>query len=197
MEEEIATHSSTLAWAIPWTQDSPWGHEESDTPEHSTEQRSAERLNTLTRDHGCTEQVLWCWTLVLCPLRRCLSFPSSAHISPPCPLVFNSLDMSRSVSVTTAGQCRLAPLIQVILDCSHLYDYAVKLLFKLRSCEYSGLDLWKLLAARPSLERGSSPCPGALGFLLRFQKARGAPSCVDNKRWGPSLAVRRDAPSLP
>ena len=112
-------------------------------------------------------------------------------------LVFNSLDMSRSVSVTTAGQCRLAPLIQVILDCSHLYDYAVKLLFKLHSCEYSALDLWKLLAARPSLERGSSPRPGALGFLLLFQKARGAPSCLDNKRSGPSLAVRRDAPSLP
>ncbi|XP_072496336.1 huntingtin-interacting protein 1 isoform X2 [Notamacropus eugenii] len=48
--------------------------------------------------------------------------------------VFSSLDMSRSVSVTTAGQCRLAPLIQVILDCSHLYDYTVKLLFKLHSC---------------------------------------------------------------
>uniref|UniRef100_A0ABM5EMZ1 Huntingtin-interacting protein 1 isoform X1 n=1 Tax=Pogona vitticeps TaxID=103695 RepID=A0ABM5EMZ1_9SAUR len=48
--------------------------------------------------------------------------------------VFGSLDMSRSVSVTAAGQCRLAPLIQVILDCSHLYDYTVKLLFKLHSC---------------------------------------------------------------
>uniref|UniRef100_A0A2K6AIP2 Huntingtin interacting protein 1 n=1 Tax=Mandrillus leucophaeus TaxID=9568 RepID=A0A2K6AIP2_MANLE len=48
--------------------------------------------------------------------------------------MFNSLDMSRSVSVTAAGQCRLAPLIQVILDCSHLYDYTVKLLFKLHSC---------------------------------------------------------------
>ncbi|KAI1893698.1 hypothetical protein AGOR_G00126370 [Albula goreensis] len=48
--------------------------------------------------------------------------------------VFSSLDMSRSVSVTAAGQCRLAPLIQVILDCSHLYDYSVKLLFKLHSC---------------------------------------------------------------
>nr|XP_005986931.1 PREDICTED: huntingtin-interacting protein 1 [Latimeria chalumnae] len=48
--------------------------------------------------------------------------------------VFSSLDMSRSVSVTSAGQCRLAPLIQVILDCSHLYDYTVKLLFKLHSC---------------------------------------------------------------
>lgn len=51
------------------------------------------------------------------------------------PAVFSSLDMSRSVSVTAAGQCRLAPLIQVILDCSHLYDYTVKLLFKLHSCE--------------------------------------------------------------
>uniref|UniRef100_A0A8C5GRT3 Huntingtin-interacting protein 1-related protein n=1 Tax=Gouania willdenowi TaxID=441366 RepID=A0A8C5GRT3_GOUWI len=49
--------------------------------------------------------------------------------------VFSSLDMSRSVSVTAAGQCRLAPLIQVILDCSHLYDYTVKLLFKLHSCK--------------------------------------------------------------
>ncbi|KAL7401400.1 hypothetical protein ABVT39_027509 [Epinephelus coioides] len=48
--------------------------------------------------------------------------------------VFSSLDMSRSVSVTAAGQCRLAPLIQVILDSSHLYDYTVKLLFKLHSC---------------------------------------------------------------
>lgn len=52
-----------------------------------------------------------------------------------CVPVFSSLDMSRSVSVTAAGQCRLAPLIQVILDCSHLYDYTVKLLFKLHSCE--------------------------------------------------------------
>lgn len=48
--------------------------------------------------------------------------------------VFSSLDMSRSVSVTAAGQCRLAPLIQVILDSSHLYDYTVKLLFRLHSC---------------------------------------------------------------
>uniref|UniRef100_A0A8C7JMF0 Huntingtin-interacting protein 1-related protein n=1 Tax=Oncorhynchus kisutch TaxID=8019 RepID=A0A8C7JMF0_ONCKI len=50
------------------------------------------------------------------------------------PQLFSSLDMSRSVSVTAAGQCRLAPLIQVILDSSHLYDYTVKLLFKLHSC---------------------------------------------------------------
>ena len=36
-EKEIATHSSTLAWKIPWTEslvgNSPWGHKESDTTE--------------------------------------------------------------------------------------------------------------------------------------------------------------------
>jgi len=35
-----ATHSSILAWRIPWTQElvgySPWGHKESDTTEQLT-----------------------------------------------------------------------------------------------------------------------------------------------------------------
>ena len=34
LEKEMATHSSTLAWKIPWTESlvgySPWGHRESD-----------------------------------------------------------------------------------------------------------------------------------------------------------------------
>ena len=30
MEEGMATHSNILAWEIPWTEDSPWGHRESD-----------------------------------------------------------------------------------------------------------------------------------------------------------------------
>ena len=38
LEKEMATHSSTLAWKIPWTEEpgglfSPWGHKESDTTE--------------------------------------------------------------------------------------------------------------------------------------------------------------------
>ena len=36
-EEEMAIHSSILAWRIPWTEEpvgySPWGHKESDTIE--------------------------------------------------------------------------------------------------------------------------------------------------------------------
>ena len=32
LENRIATHSSMLAWRIPWT-DSPWGRKESDTTE--------------------------------------------------------------------------------------------------------------------------------------------------------------------
>ena len=43
LEKEMATHSSILAWKIPWTEEpgrpwSPWGHEESD---------AAERLHSL------------------------------------------------------------------------------------------------------------------------------------------------------
>ena len=40
LEKEIAIHSSTIAWKIPWTEElhglvsySPWGHKESDTTE--------------------------------------------------------------------------------------------------------------------------------------------------------------------
>ena len=37
LEKEMATHSSNLAWKIPWTEEpgrySPWGHKESDTIE--------------------------------------------------------------------------------------------------------------------------------------------------------------------
>lgn len=47
--------------------------------------------------------------------------------------VFGSLNMARSNSMTSAGQCRLAPLIPCIQDASKLYDYSVKLLFRLHS----------------------------------------------------------------
>ena len=38
LEKEMATHSSTLAWKIPWMKEhgrlySPWGHKESDMTE--------------------------------------------------------------------------------------------------------------------------------------------------------------------
>ena len=37
LEKEMATHSSILAWRIPWTEEpgsySPWGHKESDMTE--------------------------------------------------------------------------------------------------------------------------------------------------------------------
>lgn len=46
-------------------------------------------------------------------------------------VVFTSLDQSRANSMTAAGQCRLHPLILCIQDSSLLYDYIVKVLFKL------------------------------------------------------------------
>lgn len=54
------------------------------------------------------------------------------------PSVFRQLNTSMAVSQMSAVQCRLAPLIQVIQDCSHLYHYSVKLMFKLHSCESRG-----------------------------------------------------------
>ena len=32
-EGNLATHSSTLAWKIPWTENSPWGRKESNATE--------------------------------------------------------------------------------------------------------------------------------------------------------------------
>ncbi|KAK2837224.1 hypothetical protein Q5P01_014436 [Channa striata] len=48
--------------------------------------------------------------------------------------VMRQLNTSIAISTVTSGQCRLAPLIQVIQDCSHLYHFTVKLLFKLHAC---------------------------------------------------------------
>uniref|UniRef100_H3C5L8 Huntingtin-interacting protein 1-related protein n=1 Tax=Tetraodon nigroviridis TaxID=99883 RepID=H3C5L8_TETNG len=48
--------------------------------------------------------------------------------------VIRQLNSSIAITSLTSGQCRLAPLIQVIQDSSHLYHFTVKLLFKLHSC---------------------------------------------------------------
>uniref|UniRef100_A0A673KWY9 Huntingtin-interacting protein 1-related protein n=1 Tax=Sinocyclocheilus rhinocerous TaxID=307959 RepID=A0A673KWY9_9TELE len=55
--------------------------------------------------------------------------------------VLRQLNMSIAISTLTSGQCKLAPLIQVIQDCSHLYHYTVKLLFKLHACKSSSSDI--------------------------------------------------------
>nr|XP_027203419.1 huntingtin-interacting protein 1-like [Dermatophagoides pteronyssinus] len=45
--------------------------------------------------------------------------------------VYLSLDTSYSSSMTSTGQCRIAPIIMCIQDSSQLYDFTVKILFKL------------------------------------------------------------------
>lgn len=47
--------------------------------------------------------------------------------------VLGSLDLKKHSSMTSAGQCHLAPLVACIQDSSQLYDYSVKILFKLHS----------------------------------------------------------------
>ena len=68
MEEEMATHSSVLAWEIPWTRRparySPWGRKEWDTADH-------ERL-TLMKGLG--------------PRDVCASLPSAGPLPQPTPL---------------------------------------------------------------------------------------------------------------
>uniref|UniRef100_A0A8C7PUE8 Huntingtin interacting protein 1 related n=1 Tax=Oncorhynchus mykiss TaxID=8022 RepID=A0A8C7PUE8_ONCMY len=51
-----------------------------------------------------------------------------------CGVLIRQLNTSIAISTLTSGQCRLSPLIQVIQDCSHLYHFTVKLLFKLHAC---------------------------------------------------------------
>uniref|UniRef100_A0A8C5P7G5 Huntingtin-interacting protein 1-related protein n=1 Tax=Leptobrachium leishanense TaxID=445787 RepID=A0A8C5P7G5_9ANUR len=48
--------------------------------------------------------------------------------------VVRQLNSAIAVSQMSSGQCKLAPLIQVIQDCSQLYHYTVQLMFKLHSC---------------------------------------------------------------
>uniref|UniRef100_A0A8D3CRY2 I/LWEQ domain-containing protein n=1 Tax=Scophthalmus maximus TaxID=52904 RepID=A0A8D3CRY2_SCOMX len=47
--------------------------------------------------------------------------------------VLRQLDANGAKSTTAAGQCRLTPLIPLILDCSFLYHFSVRLMFKLHS----------------------------------------------------------------
>lgn len=47
--------------------------------------------------------------------------------------VLCNLDLKKYSSMTSAGQCHLAPLVACIQDSSQLYDYSVKILFKLHS----------------------------------------------------------------
>lgn len=95
-----------------------------------------------------------------------------------CPLVFNSQKPGNSNSMTSSGQCRLAPLIPCIQDSSHLYDYIVKLLFKLHSSklyirviQWNCIKTWHLvmLLMSSALETGL-PQDILVGHRDRFYK---------------------------
>ena len=49
LEKEMATHSSILAWRIPWTESlagySPWGHKASDMTEHYNNNNNNNKSN--------------------------------------------------------------------------------------------------------------------------------------------------------
>ena len=59
LEEEMATHSSILAWKIPWTEEpgrAPWGCKESDNTEHAcTNTHSHIHTHKFTHTHTHTK----------------------------------------------------------------------------------------------------------------------------------------------
>ena len=58
LEEGVATHSSILAWRIPWTEEpgrsivGPWGCKESDTTERLSTAHSTEGAATAPTERG-------------------------------------------------------------------------------------------------------------------------------------------------
>uniref|UniRef100_A0A665U8I9 Huntingtin interacting protein 1 related n=1 Tax=Echeneis naucrates TaxID=173247 RepID=A0A665U8I9_ECHNA len=63
--------------------------------------------------------------------------------------VLRQLDTNGAKSTTPAGQCRLTPLIPLILDCSFLYHFSVRLMFKLHNVS-------KRLRAPPNFLRAAA-----------------------------------------
>ena len=55
LEEGMATHSSILAWRIPWTEEpgSPWGHKELDTTEQLNNNNLFSSCSLIT-SYGCS-----------------------------------------------------------------------------------------------------------------------------------------------
>ena len=59
MEKEMTTHSSILAWKIPWTEEpgglhSPWGRKQSNTTERLSEQPPEGKRERLVCDSVAT-----------------------------------------------------------------------------------------------------------------------------------------------
>ena len=55
LEEGMTTHSSILAWRIPWTEEprSPWGHKELDTTEQLNNNNLFSSCSLIT-SYGCS-----------------------------------------------------------------------------------------------------------------------------------------------
>ena len=70
LEKEVAPHSSTLAWKIPWMRSlvgySPWGYKESDMTErlHYAHSATDQTPGLLNSNHGINE-IIYLLTLAL------------------------------------------------------------------------------------------------------------------------------------
>lgn len=78
--------------------------------------------------------------------------------------VLRQLDANGAKSSSPAGQCRLTPLIPLILDCSFLYHFSVLLMFKLHSRESARCRKPPFPSVRPPLREF---CAVILSFTSR------------------------------
>ncbi|XP_059213454.1 huntingtin-interacting protein 1-related protein-like [Centropristis striata] len=85
--------------------------------EASDETLDREAGNDMTKVLDMTQELMDCWDAGLKMEET----------------VLRQLDANGAKSTTPAGQCRLTPLIPLILDCSFLYHFSVLLMFKLHS----------------------------------------------------------------
>lgn len=103
-------------------------------------------------------------------------------------VVFNAITTFHVNSMTPAGQCRLSPLIPLIQDSNQLYDFLVRIMFKLHSnlpndvlagkmnCFISFYTLfWLLFTLRLTID-----------FIIFFSDARGQDIAIDFVRFSRS-----------
>ena len=88
LEKEMATHSSILAWKIPWTQEpgglySPWGHKESDTTErlhtHTGKNKTYIEIKIKTMNVYVTVIQLKSWNIASSVNYTFVAFSNSLH----------------------------------------------------------------------------------------------------------------------
>ena len=120
LEEEMATHSSILAWKIPWTEEpagyTPWGHRESDTAERTcmlTAWSTPTSLSLGKEETGCA-------STSLCP-RASVHLFHKAPVSVGFPMQVKVLELSHYLAENSKSHLQLDFLLPLDSHCLPSY----------------------------------------------------------------------------